>query len=423
VAITSRTYTDSNARKLGAMPHLQDESEDKHRRDDEIDADARSSCLRTSNTMSGADLPIQEARKGYLGSSDPVVTALACKVSAASTKVESFESTESTACSPPSNRESKPVITPSSSTSNAKLAFPSRSSPSDGPILTVYGKTNIVPSPIRVKRRVSQSEEEEEEEHIPLNQPTHLRFGCHPVDGHPGTSCFSSDLGSHYTNNINEKVSRAKKVKLTGDGVSDSVVASKVLSATGVLKKRIISPTSSGEKGEDDDHTESSGKKYRHLTPYERIIHVQGPAAYQPHPASFVFAGPPPLGAGYPLYHGYLPHGLPCAPPYLAGHLRGHPGACGFPPPYLHATAHMMHQYRHQQSPFPSHHRVPGPISPKEGMASYAEAKGEGRGSKQPFKSVAEWQQVTLSSGKPPSANRCVPLKEPIPSKHWGYVV
>eukprot|EP00539_Tryblionella_compressa_P020081 CAMPEP_0178859582 /NCGR_PEP_ID=MMETSP0747-20121128/1282_1 /TAXON_ID=913974 /ORGANISM="Nitzschia punctata, Strain CCMP561" /LENGTH=292 /DNA_ID=CAMNT_0020525969 /DNA_START=17 /DNA_END=895 /DNA_ORIENTATION=+ len=37
------------------------------------------------------------------------------------------------------------------------------------------------------------------------------------------------------------------------------------------------------------------------------------------------------------------------------------------------------------------------------------------------FKSVSDWQQATMSSGgRPPSANRCVPLKGPVPSKFWG---
>ena len=36
------------------------------------------------------------------------------------------------------------------------------------------------------------------------------------------------------------------------------------------------------------------------------------------------------------------------------------------------------------------------------------------------IKSVAEWQHATLATGKAPSANRCLALKAPIPSKYWG---
>jgi hypothetical protein len=37
-----------------------------------------------------------------------------------------------------------------------------------------------------------------------------------------------------------------------------------------------------------------------------------------------------------------------------------------------------------------------------------------------PIKSVADWQKDYLATGLAPSANRCAPLKGPIPSKYWG---
>lgn len=40
--------------------------------------------------------------------------------------------------------------------------------------------------------------------------------------------------------------------------------------------------------------------------------------------------------------------------------------------------------------------------------------------SSQPIKSVADWQKATIATGMAPSANRCVPLKAPIPTKYWG---
>jgi hypothetical protein len=36
------------------------------------------------------------------------------------------------------------------------------------------------------------------------------------------------------------------------------------------------------------------------------------------------------------------------------------------------------------------------------------------------IKSVEEWQVAARATGSAPSAFRCVPLKEPIPSKCWG---
>ena len=44
-----------------------------------------------------------------------------------------------------------------------------------------------------------------------------------------------------------------------------------------------------------------------------------------------------------------------------------------------------------------------------------------GPASSRDIKSVAEWQQATLATGQVPSANRCVPLADPVPSRFWGY--
>jgi hypothetical protein len=405
------------------MPHLQDEADDKYRQDERTGDPVRSSGR---DVGAAADLPIQEATKGYLGTSDPGVSALASKVSAAANKVDSFESTEANACSPPANRTSKPVITPSSAISNTGLESPPRSAPGNGPILTLYGNKSISPSPIRVKRRVSQSEEEDEDDHIVMSHPTHLRHGGPPAITHAGKRCVSSDQ-DNYSDSIKSSTegSPRKMIKLNGNPSSRSVETAKVSSTSGIPKKRTISPTSSGEKGEDDDHTEPSGRPYLHFHTYEKNFHGPGSAYYHPHPPSLAFGGPPPYGSGYPIYHGYPPHRLPYASPLAIGHLHGHPGAGGFFPPYPHA-AQMMHQPRHLYPPFPSCHVLAGATPIKRGAGVVEtlsiDSKVENKGNKESFKSVADWQQSTLSSGKPPSANRCVPLKEPVPSKYWGYV-
>lgn len=408
------------------MPHLQDESEDKSRQEKQP-GDAVGSSSRDLDST--AELPIQEAKKGYLGTSDPIVSALARKVSTVANKVESFESTEASACSPPASRTSKPV-TPSSLSSNGRVeSLPRSVSNNDGPFLTLFGDNSITPSPIRVKRRVSQSEEDEDD-HIVMSQPTHLRLsGPHGVT-HAGKRCVSSDQDNCSDNNSSgagEGSPRKAIKKLKGDHLSQSVEAAKGSSPTGDLKKRTVSPTSSGEKGDDDDHTETSGQPYLHFNPYEKSFHGHASAHYHPHPPAFAFGGIPPYGVGYPIYHGYPPPRLPYGAPMAMGHLHGgHPGAPGFFPPYPHA-AHMMHHPRHLYPPFPSHHRMGGPIPPKGNEAGTVETsmdpkvEGRGKSKKDPFKSVTDWQQQpTMSAGKPPSANRCVPLKEPFPSKYWG---
>jgi hypothetical protein len=404
------------------MPHLQDESEEKFRQD-KLPGDAIGSI--SKDLDSNSELPIQEAREGYLGLSDPVVSALASKVSAAaSNKVESFESMEANSRSPTASRPIKPVITPSSVSSNARLTSLPRTAPSkNGPILTLFGDKSISSSPIRVKRRVSQSEEEEDDEDdlIVMSQPSHLRLGSPTAVTHTGKRCVSSDQDNYSDNYSSGAEGSPRKVqkKMKMDQSSRTSVVTKV---NGVPKKRTISPTSSGEKGEDDDHTEASGPPYLHYNPYEKSFHGQPTAHY--HPPAFAFGGIPPYGAGYPMYPGYPAHRLPYASPLAMGHIHGHPGAPGFFPSYPHAV-HMMHQPRHLYPPFSPRHRMSEAMPPKRGTGAVEtslDSKGIDRGNtkKESLKSGADWQQSTMSAGNSPSANRCVPLKEPLPSKSWG---
>jgi hypothetical protein len=92
-----------------------------------------------------------------------------------------------------------------------------------------------------------------------------------------------------------------------------------------------------------------------------------------------------------------------------------------------------MHAYR-QRPPFPGGtvavHMAPKAVlsrstSNLEGTSTTAEEKGSPKSKvtlspNTNFKSLSDWQNATmLSVGNAPSANRCVPLKEPVPAKYW----
>jgi hypothetical protein len=209
----------------------------------------------------------------------------------------------------------------------------------------------------------------------------------------------------------------------------------------------MISPTSSSEKGEDDESTGTqtrgaaypfTGRPYAH-PPYPSHLPPYSPPS---HHQTYGGPPPPPFGSGYPMYGVYPP-----PPHYMNGHPAGHPPP--FYPPYPHPH-HMMHHYRpHSKLPPPyagsPHRRMPPTGKAPMGMApvvqnqvtgvkSTTEAQSGQEDGSHPFpatsmsndgnvssiQSVAEWQRAALSTGKPPSAHRCVPLKEPIPSKYWG---
>lgn len=218
-------------------------------------------------------------------------------------------------------------------------------------------------------------------------------------------------------------------------------------------KQRVISPTSSLEghsKTDEDDSSkqnfsparpaEGSSVRYLPQSPYGGPHVMRSP--FPPYP---YYPGAPggPLHAGYygppreawrmtpPGAYSHGPsHGPPRGPPH---------GPHSYPYPYGHPQAGYPYPARglcppNQQrqpnknatdspsAPAPRHRADEAqlsPIAPRSPSTSRSPTKQE-----QPvpptIKSVAEWQQATLATGMAPSANRCVALKAPIPSKYWG---
>mmetsp|Transcript_28853 Transcript_28853/g.43565 ORF Transcript_28853/g.43565 Transcript_28853/m.43565 type:complete len:606 (+) Transcript_28853:48-1865(+) len=227
--------------------------------------------------------------------------------------------------------------------------------------------------------------------------------------------------------------------------------------------QRIISPSSSSEgspsmKPHDEDNVTAQGRKSSKLdsTEHAQTSRLSAPpdvrfTASVSHPYHTQFYPPRPMMYGYPPmpHHAHLPppqrgpHHHAMSPPPPPGwrypqYPQGHPGA--FPPPPYHTPyppqhpSQHPHQYPSKTIPVAdaadaadarksqlSQHAVAGkPSLSSENSASSSKRPEESSTTGPKIKSVAEWQQAALTTGKAPSANRCVPLKAPIPSKYWG---
>ena len=451
------------------MPHLQDHSQSKSHEGSGI-------LMGSSRGTDTEDhLPIKDAKTGFFeGTSDPVI-AMANKTKTAMEEDNvhaeevSFDSSEdgtssrsSSSSTPPAgNRTSKTQVTPSptnglsqklldstSTTAAAADVAPGSPKPSDNksgaPILTIYGNARLFHSPIRVKRRVSHSEDDDEDgsstdpqqqQEVVMSgaQPAHLRYGgeaptvgsSRPILIRRGSSlgkrCVSEEQQQQATEK-SEDGPATKKTKTEGEDAAAAAMEAAVEAASamaGMRKKPVISPTSSAAEKGDDNEQQQQGSSYDHrLHPYSYPpphAHHHGMAPYgHIHPsASFGYGG-------YSMYPGGYPH-------------HGH--YSGFYPPYPSPQASAMHAYR-QRPPFPAG-TVAGHMPPKAVLSrstsnlegtptTAAEDKGSPKSKVTPspntnFKSVSDWQNATMSSGvSAPSANRCVPLKEPVPARYWG---
>ena len=346
------------------------------------------------------------------------------------------------------------------------------------PILTtVYGNSRLPHSPIEVKRRVSQSEDEkpsttsqqQHRQHI-IRESTFLKYGESPSTAERGRPAIirrgSSLVSGKRTTNANpnqEEPSQSKKMKSEDNDVvavsDDTTSGSSTVSKTAAIeaaaaasamadmrnKKPAISAIPSKEKGEDDV---SDGN--RQLPPFSHHPHhflhqnfhpgVVAPPPFHPHLASF---GGHPFGpnAGYPMvYPGYPPHVPPgTIPPFMVGQFHGHP-MTGFYAPYPGFQPHPINQHGGQHVlPFgsPLRHTSGAALSPPKTFSSTGstntEDKDHGkRSNAMPSMYVRSNspldQSINSSSsssksgavGKPLNINRCIPLQEPIPSKHWG---
>jgi hypothetical protein len=312
----------------------------------------------------------------------------------------------------------KQVITPSPYGTSSPLS-PKRKK---GPLLSIFGSTRLFSSPISVKKRVSVDEEDKKDssgeepasDGRELGQPKNLRYGRKHVL--PTAQSLSFDKVNKRQLGKTDSGLFSKKAKTEGP---ESTKSQEEATTSVPKKKPIISPTSSGEKVDDDESTGtlSRGAAYPfHGRPHPHFHH-RFPHYPPPHHA---YGGPyPPFGPGYPVYSGY-PHS-----PNPHSHFGAPPSAYY---PHYPPRHNMM-------SPFRSGHRgLPmkasmgmNPMNTKErkgqpqlSTSSSSSAPNTGESKDNTIASVADWQRAAVADGSPPSAKRCVPLTEPIPSKFWG---
>jgi hypothetical protein len=247
----------------------------------------------------------------------------------------------------------------------------------------------------------------------------------------------------------------------------EAAAAASVMADMKNNKKPITtSPTLSGEKAKVEDDTSSNGypklhavppphsHQQHHLPPSYQNFHpgVGPPPPFHPHVTSFV--GGHPFGYHPMAFHGYPhPHGPPVTVPssMVGPQYHGHPGA-GFYPSYysgFHSPILNQHNVQHLPtfgSPYqnlPAATALPSlTVSSNNGGTTNGEEKDRSKHGTGIIPSISvrsnststtmmKDQSInssssskgscnTVTDGNSPSCKRCVPLQEPIPSKHWG---
>lgn len=369
-------------------------------------------------------------------------------------KISSFESAGEggTAKDPSSPHDSHPpkhIITPSPYVATRVLSPHSR----QGPMISIHGNSRLFPSPIRVKKRSSNpADSDTEERNSPspqMAQPSNLRY-AESVNETPtrqeilrmmSTDSSLSQRGKRPASHILYEDSSIKKSK-TANALGLTAPDSKSFEdergrqspgdSVSSEKKPVITPASSGEKGEEDNTSPvgSSGlNRYQGGKPYIHGYH---------HPSSYPYGAPPPYSGSY-HQHRHMYSNVYHAPhhPHTTAAHHHHPY---YPPHFGHPHHHGMCQYgahgRYQlpgvqyiaattkhmgTAPPPSRVVEEGSIDTSSNHAELFPAPSSSQGRKgQAINSVADWQQAATSTGKYPSAGRCLPLKEPIPSRYWG---
>lgn len=348
-----------------------------------------------------------------------------------------------------------------------------------GPIFTtVYSSSPLSHSSIGVKRRISQIEDEEHSAQLKLEQncqrssreSTFFKYGESPSASESSRPTMIHNISSLSAGNKTrdsdarrKELSKMKPKKVesgfklngaAGDstisststaGNTSTIEAVAAASTMAHMRNRtsLISPTTSGEKRDDA----SNATHYPPLVGHHphHILHpnfhpgVVAPPAFHPHPLSF--GSPPFIPGGYQMtYPGYPPHLPPGSVPLLmSAQFHGHPAA-GFyascPPGYHPNPAHQQNG-QHLPPFVPPYGRVPGtallaakPFSNNSGTNTDDKDDENNQVTAMPSVNIRGYSASehntgnTTSSksrgvGKPISANRCVPLHEPIPSKHW----
>lgn len=241
----------------------------------------------------------------------------------------------------------------------------------------------------------------------------------------------------------------------------EAAAAASVMADMKNNKKPITSPTSSGEKDKVEDDTSNGYPKLHAVHPPHSLQHHLPPAyhnfhpgvappQFHPHAASF---GGHPFGYHPMAFHGYPhPHGPPVtvSSSMVGPQYHGHPAAGFYPPYYSGFHSPIMNQHNGQHLPtFGSpYQNLPGvALSPlkrssNNGVTMNGEEKDRSKHENAAIPSISvrsnststtmmEDQSInssssskgsfnTVTDGTPPSCKRCVPLQEPIPSKHWG---
>jgi hypothetical protein len=283
-----------------------------------------------------------------------------------------------------------PIVTPME-TATVNGSFPSSrsSSSSMGPPVSGNHHRLLYHSPIKVASSASTkgSSSDSSSELAPYSMgrapawsPTsfngmvpvfHTSFGKSPS--------FSREKEQHASNNATSKRSRAE---------AEEKKEAEVPEKPG--KQRIISPSSSNEKTE-DDVSESISSKSNQPHPWGQQPPgqpQQPPMMYPPHWQQPGYPPPPPHMA-YPAYAAYPPH---FPPPW---------GMYGPPPPGILYPPPPPQQYQMQQ-------QQPHPDPPAPGNTEPP------TDSKPPDAHCDDWQCPTST------ANRCVPLKHPVPTRYWA---
>jgi hypothetical protein len=390
---------------------------------------------------------VKESRESAMNGVDQLLS-VAATATATATKQQTDERRSPEECTP-SHSSQKQMITPSPHT-----GAPGSRPREQGPMLSIYGNSRIYTSPIRVKTRSPTSEAVKQESDAtlalpPMEHPSNLLYGSSPSSwasppprriSYGRVSCYEEQVDKKRpveSPDITEMVKRARtkeSVQVEDSSVKETG-AQQELNATeqskstfviptGRKKKAIISPSNSGEKGEEDESSGGSAQQGAAYPPGARPYpHAPYPPPHTMHPYGmrppYGAPMPPPYGHGHPMYNSYPPP----PPHYMDGRHCAPPSYYTPYPPHPHP---MMHHYRHP-SQFPPPY--PG-VPPPAGLTKIAAAGSVKQSSRTNsphggddgncIKSVAEWQKAALATGKAPSANRCLPLKEPIPSKYWG---
>ncbi len=407
------------------MPHLQEKGDD--------NAASRPKLGRSFS--SGSELPITEAKEGFLEATEGLLTIRSMNMAAVKTS-DSFGPSrtvsDDSSCTPRSHSAKQSVVTPSPFGPGGAVHHGSRL----GPVMTIYGSTKLVPSPIRGKRRLSQSDDDDDEhlhDTIHMAHPRNLRYGdayntptkpslCHTVsegfemDEIPKKRLLGQLEKGEESPSKKTRGWNNKEIELEAQAVNDDATnESSNIKISPRSKKPIISPASSTEKGEDVEGATMIQRSEAIPSYGHGFAHQSYPPHRHPFPPGYAHS---PFGTGYPMYGAYHP---PMPPPHFMGRPTGAPGAPFYHPYPPHHPA-MMHHFRRP----PPAHPLPGSphqMRPAErSMPSPEVPKSSPTLRDAEIKSVEEWRHAALTTGKPPCANRCVALKEPIPSKYWGYV-